>query len=382
MPEVIDPTKSTLAQKLASMRPANEGELKAMQAGTMPPKQPVEPTPLAATPTPAATPKPAEPKPAPAATASDPDAEILSGKRSPKGDDFKRVKHAAEEAAKERDALKAKTGEYEKELGELRKRPVHNADLIKKIEAERDELKAKWQTVAAQFDGGFLTKYEAKVSEAIGKIKDAVPVDRIDKISQLLQMPESDWKRRAMAELTEDLDAPTITDIMIANREVRDILAARKKELEDSGNILKTSAEQRQKEQQERRTAYEKSFESVLSAKSKGDDALPVLQTRDGDTPEVRAWNDAVAERSKVAKAIFMDEFDSPEEKAEASIWAASAKGFLEELKATQAKLAAAEATLAKLHSSSPTITTAQKDSGDGGRKMTFTERMVANAVQ
>ena len=39
----------------------------------------------------------------------------------------------------------------------------------------------------------------------------------------------------------------------------------------------------------------------------------------EGDTPEVKAWNDGVTERSAVARAYFMDQFDTPEEKADAA---------------------------------------------------------------
>lgn len=368
MPDVIEPPKIPFSQRFASERPKDESEMKAMEAGAIKPTIEAKPDPV-----------PQKPPEAKTTVAPDPDQEILEGKRNPKNDDFKRVKHAATEASKERDALKAKHEAAEKRLAELEKK-AGNREEVEKIKNERDELAGKWQAVAAQFDSGFHAKYESKVDEAIAKIKDAVPADRMDKIGQLLRMPESDWKRKSMAELTEEMDAPTITDIMIANREVRDILAARKKELDDSGAILKTGAEQRAKEQADRKDAYSKSFDAVLKKKSTGDDALPVLQTRDGDSAEDRDWNKGVAERAAIAKAVFMDEFETPEEKAEASIWAASAPGFLSELKAVQAENATLKETLAKLQLSSPGIGSGGK-AQDGGKKMTFTERAIANAM-
>jgi len=371
MPDVLEPPKIPFAQRFAAERPKDEAELKAMQSGTA--TAPVQQTPPKPDPAP---PKSPEAKAAPALGTPDPDQEILEGKRTPKNDDFKRVKNAASEASKRADELKAKLEAADKERDELRKAPKHNAELIKKIESERDELQAKWQLVAAQFDSGFHAKYEAKVTDAIAKIKDAVPADRMNDLSQVIQMPEGDRKRKILAELTEDLDAPTITDIMIANREVRDILSSRKKELEDSGTILKTSAEQRKKEQDERKAAYAQSFDAVLKKKSTGDDALPILQTRDGDAD----WNTGVAERAAVARAVFMDEFESPEEKAEAAIWAASAPGFLSELKAAQTENATLKETLAKLQSASPGLGGGGKGS-EGGKKMTFTERAIANAI-
>lgn len=361
---------------MAASLPKNDAEKKAMESGTAapaaPPEKPAAPPP-----------KPPPDKPAavtaPAATAQDPDEEILSGKRNPKSEDYKRVKHAATEANKRADELKAQHEAATKELAELRKNRG-DADKMAKLEKELVEVKGKWQAVAAQFDSGFNAKYEQLLNSEMDKIKDAIPADRADKIKQLFQMPESEWKRKAMAELTEDLDTPTVTDIMIANRAVRDIMAARKKELDDSGNVLKASAEQRQKEQEERKAAYAKSFDAVLSKKSTGDEAIPVLQTREGDSPEVKAWNEGVAERAAVARAVFMDQFDSPEEKAEASIWAASAPGFLAELKAAQSRVAELEKTLAAIQGASPGMGIAGKGA-EGGQKMTFQERMAAAAI-
>lgn len=374
MPDVIDPPqpKPSFQQMMAASLPKNDAERIAMEAGAPKPETKVEP---AAKPDPVP-PKAPEAKPA---VAPDPDEEILSGKRNPKSEDYKRVKHAATEANKRADELKAQHEAATKELAELRKNRG-DADRVAKLEKERDELKSKWQAVAAQFDSGFHAKYEGLVNAEIDKVKDALPADRADKLKQLIQMPESEWKRKAMAELTEDLDAPTITDIMLANRAVRDILANRKKELEDSGKVLQTSAEQRQKEQEERKAAYSKSFDAVLTKKSTGDDALPVLQTREGDSAEVKAWNAGVAERAAIARAVFMDQFDTPEEKAEASIWAASAPGFLAELKTAQARVAELEQTLAKIQGASPGMGAGGKGVADG-EKLSFQERMARAAL-
>jgi len=368
MPETLEPPKKPakpFSAALTAALPANAAQ-EAAAPKPVPEPPPAQPTIPAA-------------KPAPA-PAPDADAEILEGKRAPKGEDFKRVKHAATEANKRADELKAAKEAADKELAELRKTPKHNAELIKQIESERDELKAKWQLVAAQFDSGFHAKYEAKIGDAIAKIKDAVPADRLDKISQVLQMPDSEWKRRTIAELTEDLDAPTITDVMIANREIRDILSARKKELEDSGTILKTSAEQRKKEQDERRKTYEQSFESVLKTKSEGEDAFETMKLREGDTPEVKAWNEEVASRSKIARAIFLDEFESPAEKAEAAILSANAPGFLAGWKAAEARAQQLEAELAKVHGAVPKLG-AGGGKGQEGEKLTFSQRMAKQAL-
>lgn len=364
-----EPTKKPFSQQLTASLPAGDSASKAGAPTTPEPQKP--------TVAPPATLAAASSKPSTAATTQpEPDDDILAGKRAPKGEDFKRVKNAAAEANKRADELKAKHDAAERRLAELEKTPKHNAEIIKKIEAERDELKAKWQTVEAQFDPGFHAKYDAKIGEAVARIKDAVPADRINDLAQVMQMPEGDRKRKILAELTEDMDPPTITDIMIANREIRDILATRKKELENSGAILKSSAEQRQKQQEERKSAHAKSFDDVLAkvqAKD-GDAASPLYELREGDDDETKAWNAGVKERAEVARKAHFDEFDSAADKAEFALNAAAYPVALQTIKELQTKLAAAEETMAKMQGASPGVSAGVK--GSAGQKLTFTQRM------
>ena len=364
-----EPTKKPFSQQLTAALPSSEA---AAKSGASAPSEP--PKPVATAPATLATPSS---KAATTATSQpEADDDIMAGKRAPKGEDFKRVKHAAAEANKRADELKAKHEAAEKRLAELDRVPKHNAELIKKIEAERDELKAKWQTVEAQYDPGFHAKYDNQIGEAVGKIKDAVPADRLNDLAQVMQMPDGDRKRKILAELTEDMDPPTVTDIMIANREIRDILAARKKELENSGAILKSSAEQRQKQQEERKSAYAKSFDDVLAkAQAKdGDAASPLYQRREGDDDETRAWNAGIAERSAVARKAHFDEFDSAEDKAEFALNAAAYPAALQTIKELQTQLAAVEETVAKMQGTSPGLSAGAK--GSAGQKLTFTQRM------
>src|SRR6185436_18433428 len=103
--------------------------------------------------TPPAETKPAlEPtKPAPVqqqTPTEDLDKEIETGRRAPKTEDFKRIKHAADEGWKKAKELEPKLKEYEKELADLRKQPKHNADLIKQVTEDRDKYKSMFEQVA------------------------------------------------------------------------------------------------------------------------------------------------------------------------------------------------------------------------------------------
>ncbi len=379
MPDVIEPPeKQPFSKMFTASRPGTEAELRAMAAAEKPGA--------------VATPEPPKPPPtgktAPASAPPTDDlgaevAEIAAGKKSPTNKHFGWLKGGLDKANKAVEELKVAKDTSDKELAELKKRPVHNADLIAKLEKERNEFKAKFEQVAVEIDPVKIAEHQGRLKSVQESVK-SLAGDKADEILSIFAMPESDRKRKALAEAVEDMDPITVDDINAARREYNAVHASRQAEIAKANETLGAMAEARTKQQQERKTAYEKSFESVLAAKSAGDDALPVLQTREGDTPEVKAWNDSVQEIKTVAKAIFNDQFETPDEKAEASIWAASAKGFLEgwkaDSRAKDAEIATLKETLAKVQGSTPGLVTGGK-AADGGKKLSFSERVMDNAL-
>lgn len=367
MPEIAEPPKKSFTAAFAANRPSTEAELQANQPSKPVPQKPPEPTPEVSKVT------------TPATSPPDPDAEIESGRRAPRSEDFKRIKSSAEEAKKERDALKAKTSEYEKELGELRKAPKHNADLIKQIEKERDEYKAKFEQVAVEISPERQAAHQQRLNSIVESVK-SLAGPKADEILSIFQMPDGERKRRALAEAVEDMDPITVDDLNAARRDYTAAQSQRQAEIANAHKTLETLGTERQKKAEERLNAYAKSFESVLNSKSTGDDALDILKPKEGDSPEVAAWNEGVAETKKVAKAIFFDEFETPEEKASAAIHAASAPRALAALKASNARVAELEAALAKIQGSSPSLTGGGAIK-EGGPKKTFSQKFVDNSI-
>jgi uncharacterized protein YoxC len=355
MPETIEPPRKSFGASLADSIKPFESEL-AAKLQKAPPDKP-------------ATAAPATPPPAPervvepAVVAADPDEDIISGRRNPKSEDFKRVKHSAAEAARQRDELKFKAETFEKELGELKKAPKHNAELIKTIEKERDDYKGRYEAVALEWDPDFNASYKERVDHVIENIKKIMPADRADDIAQVLQMPESDRKRKALVELSEDLDQFSVNDISQANRDIRGITGERLSRLAKASEGLTSLAKERQAKAEAYKTQRAKLFEDVLE---KARTINPVFQTREGDTKEVKAWNSAVEERSKAARSLFMGEVTEDASRADAALWAAAAPGFLNELKVYQTENTQLKETLAKLQSASPGL-----QSGAAGGKST-----------
>lgn len=352
--ETID-RPSSFAQKMAAEMAPLEAQ-KLAEAGQKPP----EAAKPAAKPAEAA--KPTEQKPT---NFDDVDREIESGKRSPKSEDFKRVKTAASEFRKKYEEAEPKLKQYEQELTELKKAPKHNAELIKTITEERDRYKGMFEQVAVEISPEFHAKYKTRLDG----VKAGLPAEHADKLMSLLTLPDSDAKRKHLAEITAEMDEFQVAEIVAANREVRTILNERQGELTKAQESLTKIGEERTKKQQERQTALAKTFDEVIARSQDPKEGIPVFQTKEGD----EAWNKSVNERIAVAKAIFSGQIESDSERADAALWAAAAPEFLNQLKTVTTELATANETIAKLRGSTPSLD-GQGGAAADGRKMSFGE--------
>ncbi len=322
-------------------------------------------------PPPAAAPKEAPPAPKPAAeikpnAVEDVDREIVEGRRKPYAEDFKRVKHAADEGWKKAKELEPKVQEYEKELAELRKQPKHNAEMIKQLTDDRDRYKGMFEQVAVEISPEFHAKYKTRLES----VKSTLPPETADKLMSLLQLPDSEMKRQHLSEMTSDMNEFQVAEIVAANRDVRSIINERQSELNKAQESLSKIGEERNKKQQEHADALGKAFEETVT---KAKVNIPVFQSKEGDD----TWNKGVNERLAVAKAIFSGDLNDTD-KAEGALWAAAAPTFLAQLKQTTTELEEAKATIAKMQGSNPQI------SGQGapnaqGRKLTFAEKVAAD---
>lgn len=310
---------------------------KAAATGTPPepPKEPVAPA------------KPPEaPKPPAAAPVADPDEEIISGKRSPKSDDFKRVKGAAKAAQAEAETYKAKVSDYEKRLAELEKRPAANADEIQKLKADHDRYKATVETVFVEGDPNFNKGYAERVGQINDGLKGLIPPEIHAKASQLFNLPDSEWKTRQLDELMSELSPAQQMKVMRADERVQEVLAERQSKINRSHETLGQLAESRQKQMAEQQAAMEKAFEDVAGKVTKEN---PLFQKKDGD----EEWNAGVDERLNVAREVYRGKL-KPEEFASWALSASSIKALAESAKAKDARIAELEGVVKKLQGSGP----------------------------
>lgn len=350
MPETIDnppiaenPQGTFKAQMKAAANNDPQNPHRGIEQPQPPPREvavpPVAPVPPVA----AATPPPAVVKPA-----ADPDEDFVSGKRAARKEDFKRVKDFAASAARERDEFKGKLENYEKELAELRKRPAQNADEIKELAAERDKYKGIHDTVIATQLPEFQQKYAAKIDYELAALKDSLPPDAFQKVSQILQLPESDWKRKALVEISENLDPIQVADVSGANRRLRDIFTEKNSELSKSQEIITQAMTARETAAKAHFEQRNKAFDSYFEKASKQN---PMLTAKDGDDK----WNSDIKERTEVAKAFYQGQYDG-EELADAAFRVANYHVVVKQAQSQAARITELEGIVEKFQATNPEV--------------------------
>jgi hypothetical protein len=346
-PPIVDAPKSTsfldaLNQDLKdSSGPGETGSASAVQPPPNPAPAPPKPT------------QP-DPKPAPANPEDAADEEILAGKRSPKSEDFKRVKTTAATFRTEAETARAELLKAKKELETALKAPKPDVAEIETLKAELAKHKTISETIGLEFNAEFQQKYQTKFDTILNGLKAGLPADKADKIVSALGQPDGEYKRKLLAELTEGMDDFTRTEIAAVNRELRGINAERQAELTNAGTKLAELHKQKQEAGQKRQTELAQSFETALKRAQDPDPTkgISVFQAREGD----EAWNSKVKERAAIAKVIYEGDFAHDNERADAAMWAAAAPAFLEDLAAQSKEIAALKETIAKMQGSNPSI--------------------------
>lgn len=314
-------------------------------------KAPPPPAQVQQTPPPATTPSPA----APAATSAPPadvDAEIESGKRSPRSEDFKRVKEKLRTTEKEAGEVKTKLQTYESELAELRKAPKHNAKLIEEITAERDRYKSIHDQVLLTQLPEFRQQYDAKIGSIIAPLKTMVP-EKADAIAEALQLPDGKHKRAILNELMTDLDEYTKGEISVASIEIRKAIAERDNKISESNKTLNSIATERANQAKAAQEEAQKAFDAAVAKVQDKAQGMPIMQLREGD--DAKDWNAGVKQRLDMARHIYSGNL-SPEERANAAFWASSGETLLKELNAARTELASMKETVARLGGATPSL--------------------------
>lgn len=289
-----------------------------------------------------------------AAPAADPDDEIIQGKRSPKSDDFKRVKSAASEAKtrlaeieKAKVALEEQYKTAQAELETEKKSPKHNAELINQLTKERDEALTKFNEVAFDFIPEIQQKFDGRKAEATAGLK--AMVKNSDEIISVLEMPESEHKKKLLNELTAEMGEIEKGEIVATNRDLRKINAEYSQDRKKANEAIAKIASERTAKQQAAQAEYNKHFEEQIARFQDAKEGLPGFVAKsDADKPLIN-------ERIAVARQVYSGQLP-PQERAKMAAFAAMTPELLKQLSAQNALLAERDAVIAKLQGAGPTV--------------------------
>lgn len=278
---------------------------------------------------------------------------------------------------------KAERERVQKEFEERYKTATpQDTEAITRIQKERDDLATRLRTVAIERDPAFEKEFNTATQAVVDMAKTSLGTNS-DTGIKILNMQPSEARDTAIEKLMESLPAYKQTQFAYALAEMdklRNIKSAKIQESVANWNNLQAESNARTEKERQTMTGV---FDKTLNEWSDPQKGLAILQPRDGD----EAWNARVEETKQLAKDIFSGELEV-DELARAAIWAASAKGLLEELGSAQEQLKAKEAEIAQLKGLSPgadgqtgtTATNANADNADEYKGMSYGQIIGAQA--
>lgn len=257
----------------------------------------------------------------------------------------------------ERLALKEETTRLSSQLKELQDKSSGFEKLQKDYEQLDQVVKQGFQ----ERDPRIIGPLKQRIDGAIALAKTVIPAEQAERVAQLLQQPESDWRTNELESIVTNLSPlrqgkflEAVNEIDRASRE-RSALAGRSEEW-----LQARAAEVRQHQQAERDRLL-KTFDHVQKSWAS---ELPMYQKREGDD----AHNSSVDDLTAMARNIYSGRLQSPEDLAKASMWAAAAPKFLEGMRTLQERLSAVEKENEELRSGGPGLA---GGNGSGGGETT-----------
>jgi hypothetical protein len=247
-----------------------------------------------------------------------------------------KFKAEQEKYAKEQEKWKS----WEKERNEFETIKKHNAELLDRM-----------QQFALEKDPRFENYFKVKTDTAIALAKQAVGDSHAERVSKLLQLPDSDWRTEQLETVMSELGPTRQSRLGAAIVEMDRINLERSVALSKSKENweLKQKAD-REREQGEKQQ-FERTFQDRLERWSDPEKGLALFQKKDGD----EAHNTEVDKRVEHARNILNMNL-SADEFSKAALWASAAPGLLQTLMASQEREKQLTAELEALKAGGPEL--------------------------
>lgn len=290
--------------------------------------------------------------------------------------------HSKREAAEKRaQELEAQIRDFEGKLTAANAAPKANPEAEKQLldlQRERDQYSQLLEAVAAERHPKFQQQFQGRVASAIELAKQAVGPENAERITQLLQMPDTDYRNTQLDSIITDLGPMKAGKLNTAISQM-DLISAERSQMASQGQKLYQQWTQEAQEKQRAAKAQveahnNQTFEQEM-AQWKG---VAVFTPKENDA----AHNAEVSKNIELAKNIFMGQMDNAM-LAKASMWAAYGQKAAAAMKTVTAENEALRTELASLKASKPGPPRGQpateSDKDDGSK--TYGERMAQQAL-
>ena len=192
---------------------------------------------------------------------------------------------------------------------------------MEQLKTERDDLSQRLKLAAIERHPKFQKEFQSKVDGITEQAKRVVGADSADRVAELLQQADSEYRANALEEIMLELSTTKQAQLGSLLTRMDEVRYERAAALENADSTYQSMLAEQNQQHEAQLTETNKLFDNVLNDASK----LEVFASRDGDD----SWNTEVKQRVDMARSIFSGEND-PQELARASLWAAAAPKYRE----------------------------------------------------
>jgi hypothetical protein len=243
----------------------------------------------------------------------------------------------------ENEALKAekdKWKQWETQSKEYDTVKRHNAELLERM-----------QTIAVEKDPRFESYFKQKTDTAIALAKQAVGDSHSERVSKLLQLPDSDWRTEQLETVMSELGPTRQSRLGAAIVEMDRINLERSTAISKSKENWEAMQKADRDRVQGQKQEFERTFQDTLQKWSDPKKGLALFQNKDGD----EAHNAEVAQRVETARNILNLNL-SADQLSKAALWSAAAPGLLKNQMALAQENKALKAELESLKAGGPEL--------------------------
>jgi hypothetical protein len=254
--------------------------------------------------------------------------------------------HAAKtKVEKERDELKSRLDKFN----------GFDPKEYEDIKTERQKLSEKLEAIALERSDKFQEYFNSQKEDIKNLIKISVE-DKADQVLELLELPNSKWRKEQLKALTEEMSPFETGGIVKAFADMDKLNIERNKVIENSSSNWKKLQEAEARERASQQEHMNNLFDREIRSMSDPEKGIAPFQTKDGDA----AWNKSVKDRIEKARTIYAGDIPA-EEKARYAAFSSALPEFERAFSETMKENAQLKEELGKLRSAEPGLEQGQR---------------------